>query len=404
MTDASNYSLLLDEIAAELDIPPSKYAQAVQRYTSVGEWLCGDDNSDCMDDPDVYPQGSFRLGTIVRPLKDGKESDYDIDLVFEIKKEKDATTSKEIKERVGTRLNNHGTYRKLLKPEGRRCWTLEYSETDDVGFHLDILPAIPKTPSTGAIHITHRSGDGTYEWSASNPKGYAQWFEAKNITAFITLEKTQKTMLFESNRELFSSIDDVPNQLIKTPLQRTIQILKRHRDQRFANHPSHSSKPISMIITTLAAQLYSNETTTFEALKNIVFKLDAHANLQQHDFILEKSLADQKLILRTPDDKWIIPNPVAPEENFADRWHENNHERAKMFFQWVKWVREDLVDILAKRSIAQLTESIEPFFGERAVKMASSRLPFLAASGIITQIPTNTPRIEITNPPKPWSN
>ena len=70
---------VLVDLANELDIPPSKYKQAVERYSVVGDWLNDGDYEGVYSDLYVYPQGSFRLGTIIRPLKDGKEADYDID-------------------------------------------------------------------------------------------------------------------------------------------------------------------------------------------------------------------------------------------------------------------------------------------------------------------------------------
>ena len=51
------------------------------------------------------------------------------------------------------------------------------------------------------------------------------------------------------------------------------------------------------------------------------------------------------LITRTADGKWSILNPTNPGENFADRWHEDDHARAKAFFQWVGWLRDDLINI-----------------------------------------------------------
>ena len=50
---------------------------------------------------------------------------------------------------------------------------------------------------------------------------------------------------------MYASVDDVPVFAWKTPLQRSIQILKRHRDVMFWNSPN--LRPISMIITTLSA-------------------------------------------------------------------------------------------------------------------------------------------------------
>ena len=67
----------------------------------------------------------------------------------------------------------------------------------------------------------------------------------------------QKTLLFEAYGKRqnfpFHRADDIPDALVRTPLQRAIQIMKRHRDVRFNAHRDQKHNPISMIITALAA-------------------------------------------------------------------------------------------------------------------------------------------------------
>jgi len=84
---------LLRAIADDLDIPGHMYEDAVVKYTEVGEWLAHEDSELAQYDPDIFPQGSFRLGTMVRPVNDSEE--YDIDLVCHLKIKKENTTQKE---------------------------------------------------------------------------------------------------------------------------------------------------------------------------------------------------------------------------------------------------------------------------------------------------------------------
>ena len=65
-----------------------------------------------------------------------------------------------------------------------------------------------------------------------------------------------------------AGVEDVPEYKVKTPLQQAIQILKRHRDIMFEKDAE--DRPISIIITTLAAHAYNNETNLLDALRNIV--------------------------------------------------------------------------------------------------------------------------------------
>ena len=126
--DERKYSNFLEKVAEAIDIPPSKYQDAVDRYRSVGWWLEGGGYPGCTGEPGIYPQGSFRLETVVRPIRGGVEADYDIDLVCELLIPKDWTNARSVKTMVGDLLRKHHRYRKLLDEEGKRCSTLEDEE------------------------------------------------------------------------------------------------------------------------------------------------------------------------------------------------------------------------------------------------------------------------------------
>lgn len=260
-----NKGALLEEITKQLDISPSMYKLAVERYETIAKYL-----QEKGIEADFYPQGSFRLGTVTRPIKNGKDSEYDIDLVCHMTRNKNETTPSDVKNAVGDALKQDARYRDLLDDEGRRCWTLLYADIQEIGFHLDILPSVSEdqeqilllTTTHGispalaqsAIAITNKS-ESAYSWASSNPRGYADWFDEINEPLLNMIEKEARKHLFEANRTIYASIDDVPSQLIRTPLQRVIQILKRHRDVRFMGHDLEDDKPISMIITTLTSQI-----------------------------------------------------------------------------------------------------------------------------------------------------
>ena len=413
----TTYNQLLEGIARELDIPPSKYRVAVERYTSVGTWLEGGQYAGSQGVPYIYPQGSFRLGTVVRPIVGGTEADYDIDLVCQLQVPKGSSSPGVIKTTVGDRIKENSNYQRMLAEEGRRCWTLEYAENDGIGFHLDVLPASPEEEAivfsvTGAgvpvqmankaIAITNRDGDAKYSWSSSNPNGFADWFDEINRPVFQRVAAEQKTAILESDRSVFAKVDDVPDQLVRTPLQRAIQILKRHRDLRFVGHEAEADKPISMVLTVLSASLYGQEGDTLSTLQNIVAKLGARAKLLQPGASLDESVAGLNLIERRADGTWLIRNPVNPAENFADRWHENNDQKARAFFAWVGWVRTDLLDVLMHEDAGILEKSLEPRLGQRVVEAASRGVYVAAAPALVSSRSQDVPLVHIKGPSKPW--
>ena len=393
--DTSAYATFLEKVAEDIDIAPHKYQQAVDRYKAVAHWLEEGEYPGCTDTPDIYPQGSFRLGTVVRPIRGGKEADYDIDLVCELPIAKNGTDAQTVKRMVGDRLRKHERYRKMLDDEGKRCWTLLYAEQDDIGFHLDVLPSVPDPQFVfdKSIAITNRQGT-SYDWSASNPKGYGDWFDDKNRAAFVRVLAEQKRSIMERASTVYASVDEVPDQLVRTPLQRAIQIMKRHRDVMFNGGTSADYAPISMIVTTLAAHLYGGERDVYQALTAIVSKLHGHAGLVENRLI-EQTLASLELIQRMPDGTWYIANPVNGAENFADRWHEDDHARARAFFRWVDALREDLVDILAENRLATARRRLGAALGASA---ATAHLGLIS----LTEAAASPASVNITSAARPW--
>ncbi len=332
---------LLRSLAESLDISEAQYEAAVKHYEAVGDWLNEDDSPIVKYEPQIYPQGSFRLGTMIKPVNDADH--YDIDLVCELKAIKKENVSQEqLKDMVGDRLKENERYRKMLK-EGKRCWTLQYA--DSARFHMDILPAIPDDDNNAesVILITDRE---LFHWQHSNPKGYAEWFKKRMKVRF----DEQRKLLAESIR---ADVEVVPEYKVKTPLQRAIQILKRHRDIMFVD--DQDDKPISIIITTLAAHAYDNEAYLLEALQNIITKMPG-------------------LIERDEQGNALVTNPVNPLENFADKWKEHPQREAK-FRQWLQQVRADMDTALRSGDIRSIGESLKRCLGEKVINEALQQFP-----------------------------
>jgi len=404
------YNDFLVSLADDLDIPPSTYLRIVQSYNAVGEWLNSGEYEGSFDGVSVYPQGSAALGTLTKPFKRLKKKGYDIDLVCELSIPKSNTTPDKIKRAVGERLKDNKVYNRMLDEEGKRCWTLEYSE-DEAGneFHLDVLPSVREsaeriellskhTDHMGlidtSIAITNKNTDGTYKWDTSNPLGYCKWFNNINNNMLQAISANARQKLYENNKTLFASVEEVPNQLIRTPLQRAIQIMKRHRDIRFSGHDFEDYKPISIIITTLAARLYGNEADVFSALKNIIEKLHLYSSLMEG----KSPFTEEPLIERGSDGKWKIVNPVNKRENFADKWDEDNGARARAFFEWVAWLYTDLIQVTQNKDLDTILESVKGRFN---VKPGNTESPISMPNVIPAR---KKPYVEIENPSKPWCN
>ena len=354
----TDISFILKDIAESLDISDTQYEDAVQRYQAVGAWL-GEGNSPlAVYSPVIYPQGSFLLGTVTKRW--GENDEYDIDLVFELNLSKDKISQKTLKNMVGDRIKENEVYRRMLDKEGRRCWTVIYA--NGAKFHLDILPAIPNEEfravlknygmpidwANTSIAITDTTRQN-YEridpdWPRCNPKAYAAWFHSRMIVQFDALRKN----LAEAMK---ADIQAVPEYKIKTPLQRGVQLIKRHRDITFEKM---DDKPATIILTTLAALSYNNEIDLAQAITSVVNGMSTHITVQNGI-------------------SWV-QNPVDPTENFADRWQDPKFpNRQNDFYYWHKKLQKDLQTVLACEDLDRVCELLVPMFGEKVTVPAVKR-------------------------------
>ena len=197
LTYPAQASPLLEAIADALDISENHYTQVVKLYESLGAWLERDESKVACYMPKIYPQGSFLLGTVIRPISDPEA--YDLDLVSELDLQKTELSQEKLKDLVGYEIKAYAraTNTCVSPKEAQRCWTLKY--VNGAQFYVNILPAIPDAEpfqvsleskgyspsnwSNFAIAVTDNTlpnySQIAPDWSHSNPKGYAEWFRGR---------------------------------------------------------------------------------------------------------------------------------------------------------------------------------------------------------------------------------
>lgn len=331
-------SMLLNGAVETLDIPPHLQALAIASYEEVGNWLAENAETRCR----VYPQGSFRLGTVVRPFT--LTGDFDIDLVLLMYIAKEKTTQAQLKNDVGDLLYGYLDWKehsgrselKACEPK-RRCWTL----TDPVnGFHLDVLPAIPDLdyPPTGIL-LTDKQ---LFHWQHSDPIGYARWFRKRSQ------ELQTKAITAAAQRGI--DVEDVPIWEFRTTLQRVVQVLKWHCMLFFADDPDN--RPPSILITTLAAHAYRGETDLFTASRNALTGMNRH-------------IEDRNGVA------WVA-NPAHEGENFVDKWKEYP-ERRGAYYAWQRDLAETLEDSLQLRNkgLQTVTSRLAQSFGAEPMRQSA---------------------------------
>lgn len=401
-------SLILDrkkdiiKSVSSLDISHTLYKNAVEKYESIAQYLQSK-GVEC----NIYPQGSFAIGTIVKPYNKNNDASYDLDVVCEITKNKSTCTPKDIKNVVGDILRNSNKYN--IDDEYPICWTIKFADINDVEFSIDVVPAVDEDDNTKcrlisksnentelikqSIAITKKN-ESSYMWATNNPKGYKEWFESINEKFKNYNRYERRMMLFEQHASVYNSVEDIPTDLERSSLQIVIQILKRHRDVYFVDGNFEDGlKPISAIITTIAATIAKNarnDLDPFELLEYICNELAIYSNLQtmnEAKFIQQYS--NRNLIVKN-NDNWVLMNPVNPEDNLLDSWNEKNSRASEVFFRWLNIIIKDYKDLLQVISNKEYEVILEHALGCFATtKVHNEYLP-------------NTQRTDIIMPSKPW--
>ena len=311
---------ILQITAETLDLSPTQHQEAVDKYRAVGDWLSADGSKLKQYRPNVYPHGSFALGTPVKPLG---RSDFDIDLVIELFVP-DGTPPAELKRMVGGRFAENQTYKAILE-EMNRCWRLNYTT-----LHLDALPAQPKgVAGSAAILIPDKE---LRSYKDSDPKGYTAWFMLRCVISRSTGEV-----------RVGANVEPAPDYHVwreKAPLQVGIQLMKRHRDVYFQRK---ENPPISIILTTLGATAYRQEDNILATMRGMVDRMP---------------LGIQRI-----DGKAYVFNPVSHGENFAEKWH-HEPEKEKAFFAWYAELKNDLAILERAATLTEISKALERFVGK----------------------------------------
>lgn len=376
----------------EVDLPEHAYERAERRYDDLAEWIGRSESALAQYDPHVFVQGSFALGTAIRPINEDEEYDLDFTCKLRLGISRDTHSQAQVKAELGRELEAYREARQIKNQldEKRRCWRLSYQ--DELPFHMDVVPGIRADEfrrselrglmeRTGierpvAIEAARRAlwitdiKDPTYHelsdaWPLSNPGGYQLWFRSR-------MQVPQKGMLAEAQ------IDPVPVYRSKSPLQQVVQLLKRHRDNNFKNLPD--AKPASIILTTVAGHAYQVGDSISKTMRRVLDEFER---------------------IRVSDTNKIL-NPVNPAENFADRWGWDDcaHlQLKKNFHEWVWEANRHFTEVMNGVSRHRMVEIAEDAL---AVKLSNNTLERLGYTALAAQATGRVVKVADA-PPRPWS-
>lgn len=274
---------LIDLICIALQLNGDQVNKARTSYNAVGAWLRAPESLVRTFAPDIFPQGSLRLDTTVRPMS---HTEFDLDLVCLVDIS-DKVSPASVYELLLSRMNANDEYQRLIDTMPR-CIRLDF-EGD---FHLDIVPAVrdpASPPGEDWIKIPDRE---LKIWRESNPRGYSKWFDGRAKFRKLT---EKKALQFSANSRMEPFRDPVPS-ISKEPLQLVVQLLKRWRDVAFKGREKLA--PSSIILTTLAGTLYEGDQHPTWALMNVLNGI--------YNWVGREPIR--------------LCNPSNPTESITDRW------------------------------------------------------------------------------------
>lgn len=355
---------VLYSIAEDLQLAPSRYDKAVERYMAVNRYLEAEGSPFIAFKPTIYGQGSMVLNTTVRPIL----GPHDLDFVLELARNYLGVNPMELIRLLYDYMLASEIYKPMTELKNR-CVRLVYADE----FYMDILPACQNGDVPGTcIKVPDRQ---LKKFKDSNPKGYAEWFLKRcTIRAY--------------SMKIMEKADPIPDQQPlgeKSPLQIVVQLLKRWRDVLYANT---GLGPISIVLTTMAGNHYSGQLSASQTLLAILGGM-----------VADIDAADRR------GDRVRVHNPSNLAEDLSERW-DAQPEAYRAFKTGIREFEKQWRRLMEDKG--NISKELEKLFGEpvkvafekrakrlqeqrtrKAIGVTSSGL-IVPASGSIAPVPSNT--------------
>ena len=316
-------SLLLG-ISQSLQLPRSKYELAEERYHTIGDIIQKDAVFDDID-LHVYPHGSFRQKTTVKPLQ---EDEYDLDFVVELPTESSMMPG-DLYNNIYRILSTDGIHNKMVEKK-TRCIRVNYAND----FHMDIMPGKLINAATKEIIVPDRELKNWYHHS--NPIGFAEWFE----------QQARISIISEYNQRVAKAkTEPITEQEIAArlePLRRAVQLIKRYRDLYC---DANDAVPVrSIVISTLMGQISSSYSSEMDIIMDFCSYVNGRIQL-----------AGGK--------PFEVRNPVITNEVLSEKWNEDV-QNYNDFKDMMKALTDDIDKLYSLTINTDIVTQLKKMFGE----------------------------------------
>lgn len=307
-------------ICEKLQLPAVKYNLAEERYHTIVDIIKKDKVFSDVE-LDMYPQGSFRLKTTVKPII-GEE--YDLDFVVEIPNDYYMTPA-QLYNHIYRILSKDGIHKNMIEKKSR-CIRVNYAND----FHMDIMPGQVFNKTTNEIIVPDRELKRWYHHS--NPKEFANWFENKAKTRGVFSSTLKEGVEPLADQEDVAKLE---------PLRRAVQLVKRYRD---IYCEENDREPVrSIVLCTLMGNItssYKNEIVTLSDFCTYVNNLIDRNNGRPFD----------------------VRNPVV-DEVLTEKWEEDE-QNYKDFVSMINALTEDVAKLSEVSTMTDVGIKLKEMFGE----------------------------------------
>ena len=342
---------ILAEIAIRIQLPPSRYELACQRYRSVAEFAerPGSPLKDRITR--FYPQGSMAIGTTI--VTRGTEQDFDIDIVAELDLPLGSDPAKVLDALYRAIAGERGSRYFNMVKRRTRCITVYYED----GMHLDITPVIRRFDrAERTSDLFHDDPDKPSEPPVTllmNAWGFAQVFKERtaDTTSFAESYSRSSWAWDTQSKAETEEVDPQEDPARKSSDVVALQLIKQSRNVQYVNRQGRM--PPSVLLSKYVSDAASPVESLAQALGH-------HAAYIRSRLVTAER--EQRLVHEV--------NPTCPEDCFTDRWPLNRAAQ--------RLYLKDLDELIAgiqqlqrgDISIPEMQVILVKLFGEFPVKAA----------------------------------
>lgn len=396
-TEIETADILLADVAVRIQLPPSLYDVATDRYETIRKWIEREGSPLAGRVIRFYAQGSMAINATIASR--ARYDDFDIDIIAELDLPANSDPQLVLDQLYRAIRGEKGSRYYDMTKRQTRCVTVEYAN-----MHLDVTPVVRRTqtPERESVVFHHKPETPHVRGShhVANPWGLADWFKAQTPPDQIVAQMFLERMAFDGQVRADAVADPVPGQ---TPVQSkskaliALQLIKRFRNLRYDRRDCR--QPPSVALVRLIGDRANSGTSRL--FHEVIYQASYMLSVlkQSRDFGRLVHLTNPRCQQDVLTDRW--PEDRAAQDLFIEDLEYFVGRLAKLDDADLEEARVILADLFGE---AAGTEVVEKFIEASTRAIREGRSAHVAGAGqfaapaVATSIATSSSRAEPTKP------